>query len=92
VLALGTHLADPFPDDLREPALEELVELVARFEPPPPADDDCGARDWSELDQRMHYISHLFRCFHASVELAGPPFTPGQVEDIRRGRVPDGDL
>ena len=23
--------------------------------------DDCGARDWSELAQRMHYISHLFR-------------------------------
>jgi hypothetical protein len=92
VLALGTHLGDPFPDDLREPASAELAELLARYEPVPPADDDCGARDWSVLEQRMHYISHLFRCFHARAELAGPPFTPEQVEQIRRGRIPDGDL
>jgi hypothetical protein len=91
-LALGAHLGDPFPDDLRDVADAELAALLARWEPEPPADDDCGARDWSELDQRMHYISHLFRCFHARAELAGPPFTPEQVKDIRRGRVPDGVL
>jgi hypothetical protein len=37
----------------------DLVELLARYEPVPPALDDCGARDWSDLHQRMHYISHL---------------------------------
>jgi hypothetical protein len=58
----------------------------------PPALDDCGARDWSELAQRMHYIAHLFRAFHERADLASPPFTPAQVERIRAGTLPDGDL
>ena len=65
MLALGTHLDDAYPEALREPADPELRELLARFEPAPPAPDDCGARDWSELHQRMHYIVHLFRAFHS---------------------------
>jgi len=92
VLSLATHLADAYPDVLREPANAELVELVARFEPAPPAPDDCGARDWSDLQQRMHYIVHLFRAFHLREELARPPFTPEQVAAFGRGVVPEGDL
>ena len=92
VLALGTHLDDAYPDVLNEPADPELNELLAQFEPVPPAVDDCGARDWSELHQRMHYIVHLFRVFHLTEELASPPFTPEQVESFSRGVVPDGEL
>lgn len=91
-LALGTHLADPYPELLREPALAELAELLARFEPAPPARDDCGARDWSDFDQRMHYIVHLFRAFHLREELSRPPFTREQVASFSRGVVPDGEL
>jgi len=91
-LMLGTHLADPFPPDLERPEDPDLVELVGRFEPAPPAPDDCGARDWSDLAQRMHYISHLFRAFHGSEALAAPPFTAEQVERFGRGVVPTGDL
>ena len=69
-----------------------LEALLARYEPVPPAVDDCGARDWSALDQRMHFIAHLFRGYHARAELAEPPFTPAQVERMRAGVVPDGDL
>ena len=36
VLALGTHLADAYPDALAEPADPELNELLARFEPVAP--------------------------------------------------------
>lgn len=92
VLSLGTHLPDPYPAALREPADAELVELLARIEPTPPARDDCGARDWSDLDQRMHYIAHLFRAFHLREELARPPFTAEQVAALGRGVVPDGEL
>jgi len=70
----------------------ELVALLGRYEPVPPAPDDCGARDWSLLDQRMHYIAHLFRGFHDRRELATAPFTPAQVEQIRAGELPDGEL
>jgi hypothetical protein len=92
VLALGANLADPYPELLREPANADLRELLARFEPPPPESDDCAVRDWSDLDQRMHYISHLFCAFHEDSELARAPFTETQVASFRRGVVPDGAL
>jgi hypothetical protein len=92
VLALRAHLPDSYPEALHEPADSELRELVARFEPAPPAADDCGVRDWSDLQQRMHYIVHLFCAFHLSDALAGPPFTTAQVASFARGVVPDGKL
>jgi hypothetical protein len=92
VLALGTHLADEYPEALRQPTDAELTELLARFEPVPPALDDCGARDWSDIDQRMHYIVHLFCAFHLREELSRPPFTPEQVTSFSGGAVPDGEL
>jgi hypothetical protein len=92
VLALGTHLPDAYPTELREPIDPDLVELLGRFEPVPPAPDDCGAREWSELPQRMHYIVHLFCAFHLHRDLADPPFTAAQVDAFSRGVVPDGQL
>jgi hypothetical protein len=92
VLALGTHLADAYPDELAKPAEPELNALLARFEPVPPAHDDCGARDWSDFDQRMHYIVHLFRAFHLSKRLFRPPFSPDQVASLSRGVIPEGEL
>ena len=92
VLALGRHLDAPYPDALRTPADAELAALLARYEPVPPALDDCGARDWSELPQRMHYIAHLFRAYHEHPDLGSAPFTPEQLERIRAGALPDGEL
>jgi hypothetical protein len=83
-LFLGSHLPDPapFPPDAQE--------LVARFEPA--GADDCGARDWSSLNERMHYISHLFRAFAADPSLSGAPFTEAQVKSFRAGVIPEGEL
>jgi hypothetical protein len=92
VLALGAHLDDAYPDALAEPRDAELDGLLGRFEPVPPARDDCGARDWSDVDQRMHYIVHFFCSYHLREELFRPPFTPAQVATFRRGVVPDGEL
>ena len=87
-LALSRHLDLP----LSEATNPELAALIARFEPVPPAVDNCGAHDWSDLDQRMHYISHLFRAYDTHADLADPPFTPAQVKLIQAGRLPDGAL
>jgi hypothetical protein len=92
VLALGASLDEPFPQALAQLSDAELTALVARFEPVAPGRDDCGAHDWSEFDQRMHYIVHLFRAFHLHEELLGPPFTAAQVQAFMAGRVPDGVL
>jgi hypothetical protein len=89
VLFLGRNLDMPLP---APGGNAELAALLARYEPVPPAVDDCGARDWAELAQRMHYISHLFRAYHGRPELASAPFTPAQVERVRAGEVPDGEL
>jgi hypothetical protein len=92
VLALGAHLPDAYPEPLRELADQDLAALVARFEPIAPAHDDCGARDWAVLEQRMHYIVHLFRATHEHAGLFQAPFTPAQVSSIAAGAIPDGDL
>jgi hypothetical protein len=92
VLTLSAHLADGYPDELADPTDPELNELLARFEPVPPAVDNCGAHDWSNFDQRMHYIVHLFRVFHLSQRLDESPFTPSQVESLARGLIPEGEL
>jgi len=92
VLALGTNLTDAYPDVLVEPVDPDFVEMLGRFEPVPPAVDDCGASDWSELHQRMHYIAHMFRVFHLDTRLADPPFTAAQVTALAAGMVPDGEL
>jgi hypothetical protein len=91
-LALGANLADPYPEQLASPRNRELLELLTRFEPRPPADDGCGARDWGDLSQRMHYIVHLFTAFHLHPELFDAPFTAEQVAVFGRGEVPGGSL
>jgi hypothetical protein len=92
VLALGAHLPDAYPEPLRQVADQDLAALIARFEPIAPVPDDCGARDWAVLEQRMHYIVHLFRATHEHAELYRAPFTPAQVSTILAGVIPDGDL
>ena len=91
MLFLGTHLDDPYPEGLRELADAEL----RRWSPatsPSARSRRCGARDWSALDQRMHYIVHLFRTLHERADLATPPFTPAQLRSIAAGTIPDGAL
>ena len=88
VLYLGRNLDMPVPAAVNP----DLAALLARYEPVAPAADDCGARDWSELTQRMHYIAHLFRAYHEDDQLGSPPFTPAQVERLRAGVLPDGEL
>jgi hypothetical protein len=90
ILLLGANLDDPYPAVLRVLSDVELAALVGRFEPA--GTDRSGATDWSNLDQRMHYIIHLFRAFHEAHDLFDPPFTPSQVEQMLAGAIPDGDL
>jgi hypothetical protein len=92
ILALGMHLPDPYPDALRDLLNRDLEALIAGYEPVPPALDDCGARDWSDLHQRMHYIVHLFRAFHEQANLFDAPFSEAQIEQFRVGVIPEGEL
>ena len=70
----------------------DLVALLATVPPPVGAMSDVGARDWSSVDQRMRYISYLFRAWHQRPEVFEAPFQTAQLMAISEGVVPDGRL
>jgi hypothetical protein len=91
VLRLGRDLVAPVPAVLAG-RHRDLDALVAVYDACPPGGTQCGATDWCDLKQRMHYIVHLFRAYAVDPTLFSPPFTDAQVAAFRAGRVPDGSL
>jgi hypothetical protein len=91
-LSLGVHLDAPSPAIFQSLDEPELMALVKSVERAGGACSDCGANDWAALPQRMHYIFHLFRAFHEKQVLFDAPFTTKQVEELRAGRLPSGQL
>ncbi|HYI96857.1 MAG TPA: hypothetical protein VEX68_25165, partial [Bryobacteraceae bacterium] len=51
-----------------------------------------GAENWSDLSQRMRYISRLFRCFHEDNDMFLAPLTSEQCKRLYDGRLPRGTL
>jgi hypothetical protein len=90
-LALGHDLDAPVPAALRA-APVFLASFVEHYDPCPPAGTHCGASDWCDLGQRMHYIVHLFRAYAADATLFSSPFTSDEVASFRQGTVPRGPL
>ena len=92
VLHLSRDVVGEFPAELRELSYPPLVTLLATVDPTPNATRGSGATDWSNLQQRMHFIADLFRCWHARSELFSAPYTADQIAAMRRGQRPGGDL
>jgi hypothetical protein len=92
VLDLGRDVPGTFPPDLETIQDPELSALLARVDPTPDTTRGSGARDWSNLDQRIHYIADLFRVSQGERSLATPPFTDEQVAVIEAGGRPAGRL
>lgn len=92
VLALGRDLDAPLPDVFAGNPHADLLAFVKPFDPCAEGGIACGADDWCDLQQRMHYIAHLFRAFAFSDSLFARPFTDQQVASIRAGIVPKGQL
>jgi hypothetical protein len=89
-LRLGRHLdaaAPPSLSRIDEPALTELLSTVE-----PAGCENCGADDWADLNERMHYIFHLFRAYHENARVFDAPFTAAQTTAIRAGQLPSGRL
>jgi hypothetical protein len=92
VVQLDQNLDATLPASLQTIDDPPLLQLVSQFEPPAGALDDCGARDWSDVKQRVHFIIHLFRAFQERSELFDAPFTADQVAVLVEGGVPRGHL
>jgi hypothetical protein len=92
VLSLGCNLSAPVPSVFVRHSHQALGAFERRYDPCGPDGGDCGARDWCDLGQRMHYILHLFRAYAEEPSLWSTPFTPEQVACFESGRVPEGNL
>ena len=92
VLALGRHLAAPVPESLSNATYAPLIAFLEAHDPCTAKAADCGANDWCDLPQRMHYIVHLFRAYAEDPSLFSPPFSPEQVRCFESGVVPEGTL
>jgi hypothetical protein len=92
VLALGRNLEAPLPAIFRGSPHSVLAVFIKEYDPCPPGTSECGADDWCNLRQRMHYILHLFRAYAEEPRLWGRPFTPEQFASFKAGAVPAGEL
>jgi hypothetical protein len=92
VLSLGKNLDAAVPDVFKGAMPPALTEFVKDHDPCAPGTSNCGAEDWCDLQQRMHYILHLFRAYADEPSLFSQPFTVQQVARFRAGEVPGGDL
>lgn len=92
VLSLGRGLEVPVPARLAGVAPSFLASFVQEYDHCPPGGTECGATDWCDLPQRMHYITHLFRAYAESDSLFSRPFTASQVAAFREGRLPPGEI
>jgi hypothetical protein len=92
VLSLGRNLDVPVPTRLAGEPRPFLAGFVREYDPCPPGGIACAATDWSDIRQRMHYITHLFRAYAETASLFTRPFTPEQVATFRAGKIPSGDM
>jgi len=90
-LRLGRPLGFPIPAPLQTPSHPDFMALRTRFEHCTPQ-GAVDAEDWADLDQRMHFILHLFCAFGERADLFSPPFTDDQVTRLLSGRLPAGRL
>lgn len=91
-IRLGDDLQTPFPASLQQLTLPNLRALLEKIDPTPDSTRATGAVDWAQLADRLHFIADLFRCYHESIGLFEPPFTPEQTAALKAGRLPDGRL
>ena len=87
-LRLGSDLRVDFPPVLKTISNPALRELLAMVDPTPDSRGGTGSEDWSDLPQRMHFITDLFRAYHMDPLLFDPPFTESQLKFIKTDRVP----
>ncbi|KAA2239813.1 hypothetical protein F0L74_26865 [Chitinophaga agrisoli] len=91
-LLLSKDLQHAYPAALTHLSCKDLVELMARIDATPDSLKESGAEDWSDLTDRMHFITELFRCYQFDEQMFQPAFKQEQVNAMKRGVVPVGKL
>ena len=94
-IPLGEDLpvsGQPFPPDLNPLHHPPLVALVKTYDPNLDTLRGSGARNWTNLGNRMAFIADLFRSSQCDSSMFDPPFTELQVDAMRSGGMPAGRL
>ncbi|HET9934477.1 MAG TPA: hypothetical protein VFQ35_27425 [Polyangiaceae bacterium] len=86
---IGTR---PFPQVLNPLEYAELKRLVSTYDPNLDSLKGSGARNWTEIGNRMAFISDLFRSRQQDTSLFEQPFTKEQLAALIEGKVPPGPL
>jgi hypothetical protein len=92
LLKLGEDLKEKFPERLAHISTPTLKELLNKIDPTPDNLKESGAKDWGDLSDRIHFIADLFRAYFEHFQLYNQPFTDEQVEILKKGRRPSGEL
>lgn len=92
-IALGSDVPPgAFAAPLANLTLEELIELLIRYDPDLLTTKGSAAVDWVQLHDRMRFIGELFRIEQCDYEWFDQPFTDEQRAEIEKGRIPLGPL
>ena len=91
-LQLGKDLSMVYHNDMRAFSNTALLQLLSSVDPTPDSLQASGATDWANLQERLHFIAELFRCFHTRNEIFDEAFTKEQVIAIKKGNLPVGSL
>jgi hypothetical protein len=78
-----------FPDELTGAEAEKAVHPWDRTRG---AGRNCGAQNWSVLEERMGYIVNLFRSRQRHPGLKKAPFSTRQLAAMAAGSIPGGPL
>jgi hypothetical protein len=92
VLRLGQDLRGGFPQSLVQIQNPRLGALLAEVDLTPESLNATGAKDWANFKERMHFIADFFRVYQEQQYLFEAPFTTPQVELLKTGRQPTGQL
>ena len=85
-------LTTQFPLNLQQLSNADLTELLTHIDPTANSVLESGAIDWSDLNERMHFITDMFRCYHESGDLFDEAFSAAQLEVLKQGKIPQGRL
>ena len=91
-LHLGKDLTIQFPLNLQLLSNPGLIELLTHIDPTTNSVSQSGAIDWCDLNERMHFITDMFRCYHADEQLFDEAFSTDQLEELKQGKIPRGSL
>jgi hypothetical protein len=95
LLHLGNDIpvgSAPFPAVLNPLEYDALKKLVSSYDPHLDTLKGSGARNWTELGNRMAFIADLFRSRQQDQSLFKPPFSDAQLATLALDQRPTGPL